>query len=120
MDQQFTQEISLLHDQVCSALGDPSRLLILYALRDHPWSVGALADELSLPQSSLSRHLKILRDRALVNTTRQGTTIYYTLADDRLVQALELLRGVLRDRVLARHAALIEHSAATAEENEEP
>ena len=120
MDQQFTQEITLLHDQVCSALGDPTRILILYALRDQPWSVGALADALGMPQSSLSRHLKVLRDRALVNTARQGTTIYYTLADDRLVQALELLRGVLRDRVLARHAALIENSASTAEETEAP
>ncbi len=120
MDQQFAQEIALLHDQVCSALGDPTRLLILYALHEQPWSVGALAEELGLPQSSLSRHLKILRDRALVNTTRQGTTIHYTLADDRLVQALELLRGVLRDRVLARTAALMEVGAAAAEEAEEP
>ncbi|MFN8373049.1 MAG: metalloregulator ArsR/SmtB family transcription factor [Anaerolineae bacterium] len=99
MDPQLLQEIELLHDQVCHALGDPTRISILYLLFAQEQCVNDLANALSQPQSTISRHLKILRDRALVNTTREGTTIYYSLADKRIVQALDLLRGLLHDRL---------------------
>ncbi|MCC7209302.1 MAG: winged helix-turn-helix transcriptional regulator [Anaerolineae bacterium] len=94
------RELELVHDRVCSALGDPKRLMILYALADGPKCVNDIAAELDTPQPTISRHLKILRDRALVETSRQGTTIFYSLADRRLIDALDLLRGILRDRVL--------------------
>ncbi|MBC6938241.1 MAG: ArsR family transcriptional regulator [Chloroflexi bacterium] len=100
MEPQLLKEIQMLHDQVCYALGDPKRLMILYVLSNQPQSVNDIADELDIPQPTVSRHLKILRERALVKATRQGQSVYYALADDRLIQALELLRGILRDRIL--------------------
>ena len=57
------------------------------------------------------RHLKILRERGLVNATRQGVSIQYELADPRLIQALDLLRSVLRES-LARRANLMEEIQA--------
>ncbi len=65
MDDKLVHEIHQLHDQVCDALGNPSRVLILYALRDQPRFVTDMALELDIPQSSVSRHLKVLRDRGL-------------------------------------------------------
>ena len=50
-------------------------------------------------QSKTSRHLKVLRDHGLVRTTRQGVSITYELADVRLIEALDLLRAVLRDQI---------------------
>jgi ArsR family transcriptional regulator len=110
MDAQLVKEIALLYEQVCHALGDPKRLMILYALGKQPRYVSELAAELDLPQPTVSRHLKILRERSLVETTRDGNTVYYALADDRLIQALDLLRGVLRERVL-KQAQLVEYVA---------
>lgn len=97
--QALAQEVSLLEADLCFALADPTRILILYALDEQPRNVTELTVELGSAQSTISRHLKILRDRGLVNTSRQGTTITYQLNDRRLTQALDLLRGVLRDRI---------------------
>ena len=109
VNQTLQQEISQLEADFCSALSDPNRLLILYALNDGPRNVTELTNELNLNQPTTSRHLKILREHGLVHTTRQGTVITYDISDRRLIQALDLLRSVMRDR-LAYRAGLMEET----------
>jgi ArsR family transcriptional regulator len=104
---QLTQEVSRLHADICSALADPNRILLIYALAEHPRSVNDLSEEVGLSQPATSRNLKVLRERSLVYTDRQGTTLIYHLTDNRLVEALNMLRSVLRDR-LAYRANLME------------
>ena len=106
---QLTQEVSQLHADLCSALADPNRILIIYALAEKPQSVNDLSEELGLSQPATSRNLKVLRERSLVYTIRQGTTLEYHLTDTRLVDALNTLRQVLRDRLTYR-ANLMESS----------
>lgn len=93
------QEITQLEANFCAALSDPSRLLILYALSDSPRNVTELSVELGINQPTTSRHLKTLRERGLVYTIRTGTTITYHLSDSRLIQALDLMRSIMRDRL---------------------
>ena len=107
LPQTLAHEISIMEADLCSAFADPNRLMILYALDANPRNVGELASELGISQSATSRHLKVLRDRGLVTTARQGTTIQYQLADRRLIEALDLLRAVLRDRI-AHRASLMD------------
>lgn len=104
----------MLHERICLALGDPKRLMILYLLSQHQRSVGELAHELDTPQPTISHHLKILRERSLVRTHKDGTTVYYALADTRVIQAVDLLRAVLHDN-LAEQARLAEFHALDAE-----
>lgn len=104
---QLTEEVSKLHADICSALADPKRILMIYALAERPRSVNDLADELGLSQPATSRNLKVLRERGLVASLRQGTTLEYRLTDLRLVDALNMLRAVLRDR-LTHNANLME------------
>lgn len=59
------------------ALADEARLRILHALLAAELSVAELVQVLGLPQSTVSRHLKPLRDAGLVETRRDGTSIYY-------------------------------------------
>ena len=99
ISQTLAQEVSQLEANLCFALADPTRILILYALDEQPRNVTELTNELGITQPTTSRHLKILRDRGLVNTTRQGVSITYHLTDKRLIQALDLLRSVLRDHI---------------------
>jgi ArsR family transcriptional regulator len=114
---QLTQEVSQLHADICSALADPNRILLIYALAERPRSVNDLAEELGISQPATSRNLKVLRERGLVYTVRQGTTLEYHLTDMRLVDALNTLRLVLRDR-LAYRANLMENSSETSLANE--
>jgi DNA-binding transcriptional ArsR family regulator len=115
---QLTQEVSQLHADICSALADPKRILLIYALAERPRSVNDLAEELSLSQPATSRNLKVLRDRGLVYTVRQGTTLEYHLMDMRLVEALNILRSVLRDR-LTHSANLMESTNETSQVSSE-
>ena len=64
-----------------------------------------LAELLDVPQPTVSRHLKVLRDRRLVSTARDGASVLYTLADARVIEALDTLRAVLMS-ALSRQAAL--------------
>lgn len=107
ISQTLAQEVSQLEADLCFALADPTRILLLYALDEKPRNVTELSTELSVSQPTTSRHLKILRERGLVAFERQGTTITYKLADRRLIDALDLLRSVLRDRINYR-ATLME------------
>ncbi|MBU0703583.1 MAG: metalloregulator ArsR/SmtB family transcription factor [Chloroflexi bacterium] len=107
MDQTLTEEINLLHAQICQGLADPTRILILYLLNNSPRYVTELAEELGVSQPTVSRHLKVLRDRGLVTTTREGNTVHYTLRDSRIVQALDLLRTVMAN-ILVEQAELAE------------
>jgi DNA-binding transcriptional ArsR family regulator len=99
MDNTLREEINQLHAQVCSGLADSNRILILYTLDNKTYNVNDLADAIGLPQPSTSRHLKILRDRGMVYAQRDGQSVYYTLADARITQALNLLRSFLGDKL---------------------
>ena len=104
--QTLKQEITQLEADFCFALSDPTRIFILYALNEKSFNVTELTTELGIPQPTTSRHLKVLRERGLVYTERQGTVITYHLADTRIIQAMDLLRAAMRDR-LTQQAKLV-------------
>ncbi len=106
MNSTLEAEVLQLHAEICAGLADPNRILILYELSQSTRNVTELSSNLKMPQPLVSRHLKVLRDRGMVLTERHGTVVEYRLADDRLIQALDLLRDVLRN-VLARRAELV-------------
>lgn len=105
MDEGLRGEINHLHAQICQALADPNRILILYTLADQPHPVGEICDALDAPQPTISRHLKVLRDRGLVRAERHGQSVVYAIQDGRIIQALDTLRAVLGDH-LAEHGDL--------------
>ncbi len=104
MDKHLIQEINQLHAQICGGLADPKRIAMLYALAEGQKSVTDLSDMLEMPQATVSRNLKILRERGMVVARREGANIYYSLSDDRIIKALDLLRQVLADDLLKRRA----------------
>lgn len=70
---------------VLVAMAHPARLAVLSWLhRRGPASVGELAEGLSVEQSAMSHHLRLLRDRRLVATERDGRWVKYRLDDDQV------------------------------------
>ena len=61
------EELNRLHANLCQAVADPKRILIIYALHDHPRNVSTLAADLEIPQPTVSRHLRVLRDPVFAN-----------------------------------------------------
>jgi ArsR family transcriptional regulator len=92
-------EISRRHAEMCSALADKHRLLLLYAMADEPRSVSELVSRVGLSQPAVSRHLRIMRESGLVSTERHGKCIYYFPVDGRIIQAMDLLRAILTEQM---------------------
>ena len=61
---------------VFKALGDPTRHLISQVLSHQELAVNELAESLQMPQSTVSRHLRVLREAGLVTDRREGVTVY--------------------------------------------
>ena len=106
MNNTLENEILQLHAEICGGLADANRIMILYTLSQGPRNVTEIYSELKMAQSLVSRHLKVLRERGMVTTERRGTVVVYSLADERLIQALDLLRAVMHDN-LAKRAELV-------------
>jgi ArsR family transcriptional regulator len=87
------------HAAVCfakalKALADPVRLRLLSMLAQVPQgrvSASALADAADRTQSTVSHHLKALRQVGLIRAERQGSIIWYSLRRDRLEELLAML-----------------------------
>ena len=105
MEKPEAQELLTIHATLCKAIADPTRIALLYEIGDGPRHVNQLVDVLAIPQATVSRHLKVLRDASLVATRRDGPYIFYELADRRVLEALNLMRAVRSD-ILARQQIL--------------
>jgi ArsR family transcriptional regulator len=72
---------ALVHDRLAT-LADPTRGRILLALDQRELTVGELCSVLELPQSTVSRHLKVLADEQWLATRQEGTSRFYSRNKD--------------------------------------
>jgi DNA-binding transcriptional ArsR family regulator len=105
IDSLLRRELDELVASMCKALNDPKRLLLLYALRYGRYTVTELCELIEAPQSNTSQHLAVLRDRGLVEAERQGNNVVYSLRHPKVIEAIDILRGVMSDE-LVRQTAL--------------
>jgi ArsR family transcriptional regulator len=95
-------EIFEMQAEMIKMLAHPKRLMLLELLSEGETSVGDLAKGMETPAATVSQHLRLLRDRHLVTTRREGQTIYYSLVDDRITKACHISRDMLLDNIKRR------------------
>jgi len=88
-----------IHADICKVFASPKRLEIIDLLRNGEKTVNELVELMNLPQSSVSQHLAILRERGIVETRRAGNNVLYRIADERILKACDLMREFLLDRI---------------------
>ena len=88
-----------------TALADPTRSRLLLALERNELTVNELRSILQLPQSTISRHLKMLSAEGWVEARAEGTSRHYRLSTDSLDQATRRLWHLVRDEVAHTAAA---------------
>src|SRR5713226_5437274 len=88
-------------------LGHPARVRILELLRDGERSVGALQADLGLDSGGTSQHLAALRRIGLVESRRDGTSVYYRVDDEHVFDLLEAGRSII-SRQLAEQQAILQ------------
>ena len=78
------------------ALADPKRLCVLESLAEGELSVGDLSVRVQCQVPNMSQHLAVLRSAGLVSSRRDGTTVYYRLTDQRVLEAYRLIQTLAR------------------------
>ena len=88
-----------------SALADPTRSRVLLVLERHELTVGELCQVLQLPQSTVSRHLKLLGDEGWLSARAEGTSRRYRMPADRLDTDARQLWALVKPEVAVLPAA---------------
>ena len=89
-----------------SALADPTRSRILLLLDGRELMVGELCAVLQLPQSTVSRHLKILSDEGWIVARGEGTSRFYSMMRSRLDPAAKRFWHIVREQMSSSPAAV--------------
>lgn len=82
-----------------TALSDPTRCRILRLLEQHELTVGELCSALQLPQSTVSRHLRVLSDEGWTAARGEGTSRFYKASFDELDSGARALWMVVREQL---------------------
>jgi len=98
------EEVQLWEMQadMCQTLANPKRLQILNLLKDGELSVGAMVQALGVAKANLSQHLGVMRQKGILFSRREGTTIYYRLGTPHIAEACKIMRLVLLEALTAR------------------
>lgn len=84
-------EIELIESvtEFFKALSDPTRLKIINLLTQGEMCVGCIAMELQMTQSAVSHQLKVLKNKRIIKSRRDGKNIYYSLDDDHVKNVID-------------------------------
>ena len=94
---QATLPRDLLRDRtaaIARALADAKRLCVLETLAEGERSVSELSREVGCQVPNMSQHLAVLRSAGIVATRREGSTVFYRLADQQVLEIYRLLQQV--------------------------
>ncbi len=89
-------------------LGHPARVRILELLRGGERSVGSLQAELGLDSGGTSQHLSALRRIGLVESRREGTSVFYRVDDEHVFDLLEAGRAIITRQLAEQQSILSE------------
>jgi len=81
------------------AIGEPLRIRLLDALREGEATVNELADELGASQQNVSKHLTVLAEAGILGRRKEGTRVYYAIADDTVLGLCEDVCGSVQTRL---------------------
>ena len=87
-------------------LGEPTRIRLLDALREGPATAADLQAATGASQQNVSKHLAMLVDSGLLRRAKEGTRVYFSIADERIFDLCEQVCGSLRRQVAQLDALL--------------
>lgn len=111
-DRDIDLPVYVMKAELFKALGHPVRIRTLELLREGDRPVSELLDEIGIEASHLSQHLAVLRRVGVVDKSRQGNAVTYTLVDSSLGSMLDAARTFLVESVGRTAVALRPSSEA--------
>jgi DNA-binding transcriptional ArsR family regulator len=96
-----------MHAELCKALANEHRQALLHAIGDGEKCVGDLAAEIGISVHNVSQHLRVLKERRLVTSRKEGQTVYYSVTNQKFIQACTLIRQALVEQHQAQGESLL-------------
>ncbi|MGA3289588.1 MAG: metalloregulator ArsR/SmtB family transcription factor [Candidatus Bathyarchaeia archaeon] len=84
---------------ISKTLANPIRLAILHTLKDGEKNVNELTEIIGISQSNLSQHLALMRQIGIVNTRKQGTSVFYSVTNPKINEACDTVREILVEQL---------------------
>ena len=75
----------------CSVFGNTRRILILWAIAGDEMSVSDIAKTIEASLQNTSQHLRLMKDKGVVDSRRDGQTIYYRIAENEYLKSCPIL-----------------------------
>jgi len=101
------QPVFHAHAELCKALASEHRLAILYTLSTGERCVGDLATEVGISVHNVSQHLRLLKERRLVQSRKEAQTVYYSITNPKFIQGCTLIRQALIEQHQAQGQSLL-------------
>jgi ArsR family transcriptional regulator len=93
------KDIYRLHADFCKFMANPKRIEILFLLGNQELCVEELADRMCIKVPNVSQHLSIMRERGVVENRREGTKIYYKIANPKTLEACIIMRDAMVEQM---------------------
>ncbi len=88
-------EVMEFQAQVCKTFSNAKRLEILNLLKSGEKTVSEITKDLGTPKANTSQHLKVMRMIGILKARRDGTSIYYRISNEKLINACSLMQEAL-------------------------
>jgi len=82
-----------LMSEELKAIAHPARLKMLEGLIKNECNVTLIQKKLGLPQSTISQHLKILKNAGIIKGRREGTKICYSVVNNRVIKIIDIIKS---------------------------
>ena len=92
-------QVLRLQAELCKSLSDPKRLRMIQELQRGERTVSELAEIMGLKQSNTSQHLAILRRIGMIYPRKEGSTVYYKVANPKIVEACDLVHDFIAEQL---------------------
>jgi ArsR family transcriptional regulator len=88
-----------LESSYLKAIAQPTRLRILYFLKDGEKCQCEIIPKMKEDQSNISRHLTHMRDLGILESRREGVSIYYKIKDKKIFSLLSLVDEMVKTEI---------------------
>ncbi len=95
-----------MHAELCKAMANEHRQAILHTICNDEKCVGDLAAEIGISVHNVSQHLRVLKERRLVASRKEGQTVYYHVTNQKFMEACALMRQALIEQHLEQGESL--------------
>ncbi len=93
------KELYRLHAEFCKFMASPKRIEILFLLGEKEMCVDELATKMALKVPNISQHLAVMREKGVVGVRREGTKMYYKIANPKTLQACIIMREAMIEQM---------------------